>query len=153
MSVSQTPEKLSGAPTRSRSRNQEVDDVMKTMNMKKIYPTSSGPRFDGGSHREDVKRIWNANYEDKGRNTGSPDAPSSNGGSFANKDRAATAPLAHPSARPVTPIDSFAQLHLPAGGGTLAPEFGVPSDGRKSAPPRIQKRPSSVQSGRFFNPT
>uniref|UniRef100_A0A7S0WAM7 Uncharacterized protein n=1 Tax=Hemiselmis tepida TaxID=464990 RepID=A0A7S0WAM7_9CRYP len=137
------------SPRRSRSRKDEVGDVMKSMNMKRIYPTSSAPRF-GGGQGNDVKRIWNASFSDKGRETLSP--ASSPRGSV-SRDRAATAPLANPSARPVTPIDSFAQLHLPPGGGTLAPEFGIPADGRKSAPPRIQKRPSSVQSGRFFNPT
>jgi len=145
------PEKLGGSPRRIRSRKEEVGDVMKSMNMKKIYPTESAPRFGGGGHREDVRRIWNANYDDKATDAESQ-APSSPSGSSVNKNRAATAPLAHPSVRPMTPIDSFAQLHLPSGGGTLAPEFGIPADGRRSAPPRIQKRPTSVQSGRFFNP-
>mmetsp|Transcript_41966 Transcript_41966/g.104963 ORF Transcript_41966/g.104963 Transcript_41966/m.104963 type:complete len:508 (+) Transcript_41966:116-1639(+) len=146
----------SSGTSNRRSRRDEVEDVMKTMNMKKVYPTESAPRFAGDKHREDVKRIWNASFGDKNR--GSPESPMGSttpslAGSSNLWDRAATAPLAHPSAQPVAPTDSFAQLHLPPGGGTLAPDYGIPADGRRSAPPRIQKRPSSVQSGRFFNPT
>lgn len=47
----------------------------------------------------------------------------------------------------------YAQLHLPSGGGMLAPDYGIPADGRRSAPPRLnksEKRPSTGQ--RFFNP-
>mmetsp|Transcript_10314 Transcript_10314/g.20181 ORF Transcript_10314/g.20181 Transcript_10314/m.20181 type:complete len:506 (-) Transcript_10314:25-1542(-) len=138
-----------------RRRKEDVADVMKSMNMKKIYPSEGAPRLGGAGQKEDVKRIWNASYEPSRSRSGdgSERASSPDNGSFEGP-RASTAPLAaSPLGRPLTPINSFAQIHLPPGGGTLAPQYGIPADGRRSAPPRIiNKRPSSVQSGRFFNP-
>jgi hypothetical protein len=134
-----------------------------------VYPKEARLVYGGGG--VDTKRIWNSkadslqqNSEEQGRaraatalgvrNEVSRESSGQVGMTLKGLEIAHSGPTQHIFDAGHFPFSfsQYAQIHLPDGGGTLAPDYGIPSDGRRSAPPRLNKsgrRPST--GSRFFN--